>query len=172
MKGIVINTQADYQVRSVSERNYIHYPIHPNFPVNPSLNGKRVQYEPIKYFGKQSEETVADIKIVFGKSDDAPMGELLNTLRNTAQEIFRRFDLDSSYGEIDIQDEVKWNYDSQTVSWVEGEDNELYANEVMNGPQEDESGEYTIFYVDNSCGERFYQIFKNSLRDEDLVEYC
>jgi hypothetical protein len=163
-KGLIIKTGAGYQVRSASGRNYVHYPIHPEFPVYPNLNGKQVQYEPIKYFGNEKETTVADIKIVFSNAEDAPMKELLATYKNTIEEIFKRFGLEDAYGEIDIKDEVEWVSTDESVHWIEDECE--YSNDVLYDSRTD--GEYTILYVDNGCGDRFYQIFKNSLYKEDL----
>jgi hypothetical protein len=94
------------------------------------------------------------------------MEKLLKTYEDTVAEIFKSFGLDGSYGEIDIRDNVKWYHTDSDVIWLGNDDKEEYGNEIMNGPSVDKNNEYTIFYIDNGCGERYYQIFKNSLNEE------
>lgn len=93
------------------------------------------------------------------------MDKLLRTYEETVAEIFENFGLSGYYGEIDIRDNVKWNHNGGEVRWL-GKNEEEYANEIMMGPETDKTNEYTIFYVDNCCGEKYYQIFKNSLYEE------
>lgn len=95
------------------------------------------------------------------------MKELLETYTNTITEIFKRFGLDGAYGEIDIRDTIEWTATDESVHWIQEDDE--YANDILCEPRTD--GEYTIFYVDNGCGDQFYQIFKNSLYKEDLEVY-
>jgi hypothetical protein len=95
------------------------------------------------------------------------MKELLKTYTNTITEIFKRFGLVDAYGEIDIKDTVEWVSTDESVHWIE-KDGE-YANDVLYDSRTD--GEYTLFYVDNGCGDKFYQIFKNSLYKEELEVY-
>ncbi len=92
------------------------------------------------------------------------MKDLLGIYKSTVEKIFEGFGLDGAYGEIDIKDNIEWTATNESVHWIEDDDE--YANDVLSGPNTD--GEYTIFYVDNGCGDRFYQIFKNSLYKEDL----
>jgi hypothetical protein len=95
------------------------------------------------------------------------MKDLLGIYQSTIEKIFAGFGLDGAYGELDIRDTIEWTATDESVHWIQ-EDGE-YANDILREPRTD--GDYTIFYVDNSCGDQFYQIFKNSLYKEDLEVY-
>lgn len=94
------------------------------------------------------------------------MKELLKTYKETLSEIFTRFDMKIGYGELDIKTDVEWLQIERDLYWVEGEDKELYSNEIYGAKKVAEG--LTIFYVDNGCGDRFYQIFNNELMNENL----
>lgn len=93
------------------------------------------------------------------------MKELLETYQKTLSSIFESFGLKHGYGEIDILTDVKWFLTNQCVHWYEGEDNEEYVNDILGVPVIAE--DYTLVYVDNGCGERFYQIFYNLNKIQD-----
>jgi len=92
------------------------------------------------------------------------MKELLKTYQETIKAIFEKFGYENGYGEIDIKTDVTWtSIEDEAVRWIEND--ELYCNEVMHtSPLRYEN--YVMFYVDNGCGERFYQIFDGSLRND------
>jgi hypothetical protein len=88
------------------------------------------------------------------------MKELLKKYLETQRAIFEFFDLPSgTYGEIDIRTEVKWKHSDDEVSWLEGEDDEEYSNDIIGDTLS--VGDYTLIYVDNGCGDHYYQIFYN-----------
>jgi hypothetical protein len=93
------------------------------------------------------------------------MKELLETYQKTLSLIFESFGLNQSYGEINNLTDVKWFLTSGSVHWYEGEDEEECANEIIEVPIVAE--DHTLIYVDNECGERFYQIFYNLNRIEN-----
>ena len=99
------------------------------------------------------------------------MKELLEIYGITLTAIFAAFGLEDGYGELDIKDKCIWSNDNETVSWIEDydPDEEVYANEIIGQPHICEYG-YTMFYVDNGCGDKFYQIFANRLYDDTLEE--
>jgi hypothetical protein len=94
------------------------------------------------------------------------MKELLGTYTETIDKIFKNFGIEDGYGEIDIMDSVKWNMDDETVRWSENDD--MYSNEIRRDVLYFEN--YVLLYVDNGCGDMFYQIFDTNLRDETLDE--
>jgi hypothetical protein len=93
------------------------------------------------------------------------MKELLETYQKTLSSIFESFGLKQSFGDIDIHTDVKWFLTSDSVYWYEGEDEEEYANDILGVPMV--AKDHTLVYVDNGCGERFYQIFYNLNRIEN-----
>ena len=100
------------------------------------------------------------------------MKELLEIHGITLTAIFSAFGIEDAYGELDIKDKCIWSYTGDTVYWIEHDDprEELYSNElVIMTPYICEYG-YTMFYVDNGCGDKFYQIFANRLYDESIQE--
>jgi len=94
------------------------------------------------------------------------MKELLNTYTETIDQIFTNFGIEDGYGEIDMKTVVKWNMDDETVRWIEKDC--LYSNEIRRDALYFEN--YILIYVDNGCGDMFYQIFDTNLRDETLDE--
>ena len=88
--------------------------------------------------------------------------ELFETYENIVPNIFEIFGSDLTYGEFDIQTKVKWEMYAETVTWYEGEDEKEYSNEIVGSIIEAEG--YTLMYVDNGCGDNFWQIFNNSLK--------
>jgi hypothetical protein len=94
------------------------------------------------------------------------MKELLKTYQETIQSIFEKFGDENGYGEIDVKTHVVWTSNGdEEVRWIENED--VYCNETMHStPYRYEN--YVMYYVDNGCGERFYQVFDESLRNDTL----
>ena len=92
------------------------------------------------------------------------MKELLKAHRELTEAIFLSFGIENGYGDIDDKTDVKWDGDEETVNWIE--DDELYSNEVVRGPAQFEN--FVLYYVDNSCGDQFYQIFDMNLKDDEL----
>lgn len=92
------------------------------------------------------------------------MKELLEVYKNTISEIFSKFGRADGYGELDIQTNVEWNMLSDSVIWVDKEC--AYSNDVIGKAGSFEN--YVLLYIDNGCGERFYQIFNNDLKNENL----
>ena len=101
------------------------------------------------------------------------MKELLEIYGITLTAIFTSFGFsaEDAVGELDIKDKCIWSHDNETIRWVEHDDphEEVYANEIIGQPHICEYG-YTMFYVDNGCGDKFYQIFANRLYDESIQE--
>lgn len=93
------------------------------------------------------------------------MKELLETYQKTLSSIFEYFNLHTYGGELDIRTDVKWFLTSDCVHWYEGEDEEEYSNEILGVPVIAE--DYILVYVDNGCGERYYQIFYNTNKIEN-----
>lgn len=94
------------------------------------------------------------------------MKELLKSHRELTEAIFLSFGIENGYGDIDDKTDVKWDSTEESVHWVEGDD--IYSNDILRGPAVFEN--FVLYYVDNSCGDQFYQIFDTSLRDEDFEE--
>ena len=92
------------------------------------------------------------------------MKNLLKTYTDSISQIFKNFELEGAYGEIDIRTESKWIYEDDEVRWLESEC--LYSNNVIRKPCYYQN--YTMFYVDNGCGDRYYQIFCNDLIDKKI----
>jgi hypothetical protein len=92
------------------------------------------------------------------------MKDLLKTYQETVNDIFLRFGYENGYGEIDVKINVVWiSIEDEEVRWLENE--QIYCNETMHmTPLRFEN--YVMFYVDNGCGERFYQIFDENLRND------
>lgn len=92
------------------------------------------------------------------------MKDLLKTYQETVQSIFEKFGDENGYGEIDVQIDVVWtSLNDEEVRWKVND--EVYCNETMHStPYRYEN--YVMFYVDNGCGERFYQIFDENLRND------
>ncbi len=94
------------------------------------------------------------------------MKELLRQYKETIPLIFEKFGVEQGYGEIDDSTDVIFNYDTHQVTWIEHEC--LYSNEIRSIIGEYET--YIMFYVDNGCGDQYYQIFDKTFFDADLVD--
>jgi hypothetical protein len=96
------------------------------------------------------------------------MRELLKTYQETIDAIFSKFGIENGYGEIDIKTDVKWTLNGdEEIRWIENDD--LYCNEIRRGePMYYEN--WMMVYVDNGCGDQFYQIFDTDLRDDSIEE--
>lgn len=92
--------------------------------------------------------------------------DILEAYKQGSDLIFNSFGLKNGYGEIDIMDDVKWTCDESEVRWLNKDC--LYSNEIMRGPWEHQN--YMLFYVDNGCGEKYYQIFDKNLMDENIED--
>ena len=90
----------------------------------------------------------------------------LNIYKETLNRIFSTFDNEHGYGEIDIKTDVKWNITPDSVRWIEKEC--MYSNDLRGDPKYAEG--HMMVFVDNGCGDSFYQIFDVSLKDENLDE--
>lgn len=96
------------------------------------------------------------------------MRVLLNMYKNVVPEIFKLFGNMNGYGEIDVKTDVKWNMNGYEVHWIENE--VLYSNEIRNMNETHKYENYVLLFVDNGCGEQYYQIFDSNLIDKDLTE--
>lgn len=96
------------------------------------------------------------------------MKDLLKTYHDTAQAIFKKFGLNQAYGEIESKIDVEWTlHGEDSVSWLE--DGDIYSNEIRRGcPMYHEN--WMMVFVDNGCGEHFYQIFDTNLRNDEIEE--
>jgi hypothetical protein len=94
------------------------------------------------------------------------MKELLKSHKELTNAIFKSFGIENGYGDIDDKTDFKWDFTSDSIHWLEEDD--LYSNDILRGPAKFEN--YVLFYVDNGCGDEYYQIFDINLRDEELEE--
>jgi hypothetical protein len=94
------------------------------------------------------------------------MKELLQTYQETVRALFERFGQKGGYGEIVVQTDAVWTtVQDEEVRWIK--DGEVYCNETMHStPYRHEN--WVMYWVDNGCGDRFYQIFDENLRDDSL----
>ena len=96
------------------------------------------------------------------------MKELLETYQETIDAIFKKFGHENVYGEIDVKTDVRWTLNGkEEVRWMENDC--LYANEIVRG-EPDYYENWMMVYVDNGCGDQFYQIFDTNLRDDGIEE--
>jgi len=95
------------------------------------------------------------------------MKELLRIYTDSITKIFENFGLKNGYGEISIHTNVKWclNTDEE-VRWIEG--GCLYANEIIGKPHYYQN--YMMAYVNDGCGNSYYQIFDINLMDNEIEE--
>lgn len=96
------------------------------------------------------------------------MKELLETYQSTLDAIFKYFGISNAYGELDIRTDVKWSLTNDSVHWYEDCGTPAlneYGNDIIGKPIIGE--EYTLLYVDNGCGEQYYQIFYNPNKIQD-----
>lgn len=100
---------------------------------------------------------------------DKGIKELLEIYRKAATEIFLAFGFDEAYGEIESKIDVEWTLDGEeSVTWIENGD--VYSNEIRRGgPMYHEN--WMMVYVDNGCGENYYQIFDSNRRNDDIENY-
>lgn len=88
------------------------------------------------------------------------MEELLKTYVETAKTIFKSFGIKGGYGEIDISTDSYFRINSNDVWFQEEEfgadDEATYCNEIR---RKYENETHYALYVDNGCGDSFYQIF-------------
>lgn len=97
------------------------------------------------------------------------MKDLLETYTNTLDSIFEKFGLKNGYGEINICINYKWRNNYDSVLWMENEC--LYLNDICDRTEYNYEN-FVMFYVDNGCGDNYYQIFDNNLKDETLEDSC
>ena len=81
------------------------------------------------------------------------IAELLKQYADTIDAIFKSFDIYGGYGEINDRTSDFFRIDNDTVEWSE------YSNEIV---KKIENDTHYLLYVDDQCGERFYQIFDKS----------
>ena len=98
------------------------------------------------------------------------MSELKKELKiyqTSIDKIFSIFGIKNAYGEIDVRTTVKWNLNgNDSVRWLEK--GELYSNDVLRDPLYADG--HMMVYVDNGCGDRYYQVFDMKLKDKNLKE--
>lgn len=96
------------------------------------------------------------------------MKDLLKTYEETLTTIFGHFGLDQSYGEIESKIDVEWTLNGgDSVTWLK--DGDLYSCDIVHGEPRYYQN-WMLVYVDNGCGERFYQIFNLDLRNDNIEE--
>ena len=94
------------------------------------------------------------------------MKDLLKAHKEITEAIFRSFGIENGYGDIDDKTDVKWDATDDSVHWLE--ESEIYANDVLRGPAKFDN--FVLYFVDNGCGDEFYQIFDTNLRDSELED--
>jgi len=90
--------------------------------------------------------------------------EVVENYKRSMQKIFDAFGNSSGYGEIDLRETCKWNFRSGEVIWLEKDT--IYSNEMLSEP--DYCDGLMMVYVDNGCGDKYYQIFDMDLKDETI----
>ena len=87
--------------------------------------------------------------------------ELLKQYADTMDSIFKSFGIYGGYGETNDRTSDFFRIDNDTVEWSEEkfEDEGEYSNEIV---KKIENDTHYLLYVDDQCGERFYQIFDKS----------
>jgi hypothetical protein len=89
--------------------------------------------------------------------------ELLKQYRETIDALFTSFGIDNGYGEIDDRTDDYFTLSRDNVAWssekFDPEDDAEYANDVRSKRENDT---HYLLYVDNGCGDQFYQIFDKS----------
>ena len=96
------------------------------------------------------------------------MKKLLETYQETIDQIFKLFGLENGYGEIDLRLETKWNADDDNVRWLEKYEGDVYSYDIQKGPWISQDNKFTMYYIDNGCGEKYYQIYENEFKDENF----
>ena len=89
------------------------------------------------------------------------IAELLKQHVNTIDAIFKSFSIDNCYGEIDDRTSDFFRIDDNTVEYSDKkfEDEGVYLNSII---KKYENDTHYLLYINNGCGERFYQIFDKS----------
>ena len=91
--------------------------------------------------------------------------EVIENYKRSMQKIFDAFGNSNGYGEIDFRDTCKWNLRGNSdVIWLEKDT--IYGNEILSEP--DYCDGFMMVYVDNGCGDKYYQIFDMNLKDETI----
>lgn len=89
--------------------------------------------------------------------------ELLKQYTETVDAIFISFGMENGYGEIDDRTADFFCLNHDCVKWsmeeFDPEDDGEYCNDVHS---KHENGTHYMLYVDNGCGDQFYQIFDKS----------
>ena len=84
------------------------------------------------------------------------MKDLLKIYQEILPAIFEKFGISGGYGDIDDKTNEKWDYSEESVCWLDSE-GELYVEDIVRGPAEFEN--FRLFYIEDSCGNNFYQIY-------------
>lgn len=86
------------------------------------------------------------------------VSELLKQYTNIVDAIFKSFGMNGGYGEINDSTSDFFCINNNTVEWSEEKFYEegTYSNEIV---KKFENDTHYLFYVENGCGERYYQIF-------------
>jgi hypothetical protein len=87
--------------------------------------------------------------------------ELLKQYADTIDAIFKSFGIDNCYGEIDDRTSDFFSIDDNTVEYSDKkfEDEGVYLNSII---KKYENDTHYLLYINNGCGQRFYQIFDKS----------
>jgi hypothetical protein len=94
------------------------------------------------------------------------MKDLLKAHKEITEAIFLSFGIENGYGDIDDKTDVKWDAREDVVHWLE--DDEIYSNDILRGPAKFDN--FVLYFVDNGCGDEFYQIFDTTLQDSNLED--
>lgn len=93
------------------------------------------------------------------------MKELLKKHKEITEEIFNKFGIEIGYGYIEDKTDVKWN-SVEDIYWIENDD--IYNNTVLRDPVYFEN--FVLFFIEDSSGNEYYQIYDINLRDDNLEE--
>lgn len=86
--------------------------------------------------------------------------DLLITYKETIDQIFKSFGLDEGYGEFDDKTDQFFCITEDSVCWQDEEFSEDEDTEYSNDIRwKHENETHYLLYVDNGCGDNFYQIF-------------
>jgi len=95
-------------------------------------------------------------------------GKLLAKHQKIENEIFSAFGLECTSGEIDMKLDMKWNVSDSDVYWCnKNSDYGEYACELHHKKIRKYEN-FVLMYVDNGCGDHYYMIFDEKLRDPNL----
>lgn len=90
---------------------------------------------------------------------------LLRIYVETSAVLFGKFGINDVDGDIVDKTNEKWDYSDESVCWLDSK-GDLYVEDIRRGPVEFEN--FRLFYIDDSCGNRFYQIYDIQNRDEEI----